>query len=316
MADRILARKLIEEYVPLGGLPYHSNFSDSDRRHNEIINRFQLPNGRIYSEYGGFGYGTTCGYLCQWLLFRLGLTDTNVLNRTTFRASVKPNSADFDDFNQMRTSCYSLPKKRITKNESGKSIHAKPADEGIHFKTFYEVGQNLSKMFAHGLIHQVDYTNFEDLKRIQYGDIGLIKGAGMPQKDKTGKIVKKDGNDVMIADDHVFVIQDFSINEKIMTFRTVESGQNSRGGDVIKDVQHKTRIVNIPDKDKNSEKQIKVIGDSLHRSLVGFLSLDKLTFDAPKIEFDEWPIYDPYFAQSYYYQHGINSISIPTKKYK
>ncbi len=299
--SRMLAQELIEQYVPKSGLPYHSNFSNSDRRHNEIINRFQLPDGSVYREYAGIG--TTCGYLCQWLLFRLGLKDTKMLNRTTFRASVKPSNGDFDDFKHMSIFGYSLPKKRITKNEQGKSIHAKPASDDVHFQTFFEIGMNLSKLCLSSAMNRVSSARLEDLRTIGYGDIGWIQGT--PKKVLS---IEDDVDKVQYQDtSHVFVIKNVSFSPNNITMETVESGQCSLGTGGI-DVKPKVRTFEI-----NSNKQI--MGND-GRVLMGFLSLDRIDFGVPILDFDEWQLYDPLLAHMYYQGHGISAISTPIKKHK
>lgn len=324
MADRIFARELIERYIPKEGLPYFSDFKYSDRRHNEIINSFQLPDGTVYREYGGQGYGTTCGFLCHWLLFRLGVTDTNILNRTTFRANLKPGISDFEDFETMNKIGFNLPGKRITKDKSGKLIHASPANEDIHFQTFYENTLNINKLDgAKKFTWITGASQFDKLRNLQFGDICLIQGGDkrVDGKDSDNKakadaaqkkpdiVDPKTHKPATFQTAHVFIINKpigSTTLKDIISFETVESGQNSLGGDKFKDILHKERTFKIVNK------QITVVGDG-DRTFRGFLSLDDLGLITPKVEFDEWPLYDPALARMYYQGHGISSISIPEK---
>jgi hypothetical protein len=307
MADRDFARRLIEEYVPFD-LPYYKDFEQSNRMHNEIINRFRLPNRSVFSEYKG--EGTTCGYLCQWLLFRLGVTNQSLLNRTTFKVSVKPSDADFDDLSRMAlATMFKLP----IKDMSGKVIPRNKDD--IHFQTYYKVGQNLKFCMSREMTNfHGNYFDLEKVKNtisnIQFGDIGWIKG---PDKirldfDNDNKI-----NETHLDTSHVFIIKSARLNRDSITFETIDGGQNHGNYGVGGiNVAHKTRTFEIKGKIIKGQ-----AGDN--RDLWGILSLDNLQFNAPKKDFPEWLLYDPLLARKYYMDRDgrdINSISTPAKKYR
>jgi hypothetical protein len=309
MADRAFAQRLIEQYVPYD-LPYHKDFEQSIRMHNEIINRFRLPNHSTFSEYAGVG--TTCGFLCQWLLFRLGVRDQNILNRTTFKASLKPSSEDFDDLSRMGPlgSGFKLPKS----DRKGKLIPPRKEDD-IHFKTFFVPAQNL-KFCMRPEMTKLKGTNFnlEKLKNIKYGDIGWIKG---PDKKKVTLNIDDAGimteTSQNLDTSHVFIIKSKSeINNNKFFFETVDGGQG--GGSYPSgtiDVRHKTRHFNIVGN------EIKCVGGE-NRDLWGYMSLDDLTFESPLIDFPEWLLYDPDFSRNYYRDRGIAYSTIstsPNKRY-
>jgi hypothetical protein len=310
MADRDFARRLIEEYVPFD-LPYYKDFEQSNRMHNEIINRFRLPNRSVFSEYKG--EGTTCGYLCQWLLFRLGVTNQSLLNRTTFKVSVKPSDADFDDLSRMAlATMFKLPQNDMY----GKVIPRNKDD--IHFQTYYEVGQNLKFCMSREMTkaYGADFDLESFIKKISqgdiYGDIGWIKGPDKvifnPRMDKSGFSIFQN-----IDTSHVFIIKSAILNRDSITFETIDGGQNygSYGVGGI-NVAHKTRTFKIKGNIIKGE-----AGDG--RDLLGILSLDNLQFNAPKKDFSERLLYDPLLARLYYMDRDgrdINSISTPAKKYR
>jgi hypothetical protein len=291
MADRAFARKLIEEYVPEKGLPYIKDFLKSNPQHNEIINRFKLPDGSksVYSEYAGVG--TTCGYICHWLLFRLGLTDTALLNRTTFRTTIKPSRDDFDDFKTMGRPGfdYVLPGKRKKGSiEHGILIPARPENDNVHFETFFMPRLNLTKIAASPAFKKVDSTKFDVLKTMKYGDIGLMRG-----KNKILHSIDMDTDvDTVTERDtsHVFIITDpigDMTDPNRITFKTVEGGQNLPNNI---NVIPKQRTFYIKG---NVIKVEEYVGHENNRAMLGFLNLDEIEFLAPKPFFREKFLYNP-----------------------
>ena len=288
--DRGFVDRLIREYVPeKGGLVYNRKFENSDARHNEIINRFKLPDGTTYREYRDMG--TTCGYLCQWLLFRIGLKDPALLNRATFRADVQPNNGDFDDFKHMDIYGFTLKGKKVGRHGT---VPSKPANDSIHFQTFFDIGLNLSKIRFYPSFKLVGPKNFDDLNTLMVGDICLIGGE---YKDK----IDKDGNTSKVDNSHVFLILEKSaVNpQKSISFKTVEAGQNSSGSG--KDVIHKVRKFNLG-KDA-------IVTEIDGRKFVGFLSLDTLPIIAPIEKLETKDLYDPFRANAYYNRNNISTIT-------
>jgi hypothetical protein len=280
---------LIDEYIPSNGLMYHRNFKESDGRHNEIINRFQLPNGSIYSEYGNIG--TTCGFLCQWLLFRLGLRNQRLLNRTTFKAR----KIDFANLSKMAIPGFA----HHLRNKHGTLLPV--PEQYIHFKTLFENGMNL-KFCMEPEMTRLDGANFkiEKLKNIPYGTIGWIKGNDRIVHHKNAADTQQDTS-------HVFVIKSASLDSNILTLKTVEGGQSAPHNTGKPDVVHKPRKFTVVGN------QIKTF-DGDDRNLWGILRLDNLEFEgAPPVDtlwFPELLLYNPVLARLYYSVENISSISI------
>jgi hypothetical protein len=114
--------------------------------HNEMINRVKDISGNIISvDYTGGG--TTCGFLCHWFLWRIGLEDYSILNRSILKEEFPVDSY-----------------KNKVLNKS-------------HFKDIYIDGVNISKLTTECSAYKNVQLNNAFLKNAkpQLGDIIHIK---------------------------------------------------------------------------------------------------------------------------------------------